>query len=272
MKRNSLSSNHKPPLLIRGYLFSRFWLGNGLSFVKACFAGFWLGVLSQKQLLLASEYIYDHDCMYRDEEYIMRGLFSWEQMAVHRYFKGCKRLLLIGAGTGREVLALMRQGYQVDGFECNARLREHANGLLARNGFAPGIQPAAPNTCPDTGRKYDGLIVGWGAYTHVRPRETRTAFLKGLRTLVDAGAPILLSFVTRSGRGPRYRIIAAIANTLRWLLRRDRIEIGDDLDPHPGRAFTESEIDGELREGGFALAFYSTQLYGGHAVGLASES
>ena len=42
----------------------------------------------------------------------------------------CKRLLVAGAGGGREVLALYKSGYEVDGFECHPELVALANTML----------------------------------------------------------------------------------------------------------------------------------------------
>jgi hypothetical protein len=56
---------------------------------------------------------------------------------------------------------------------------------------------------------------------------------------------------------------------LRRLRQREKIELGDALEPEYVHYFTQNEIAGELREGGFALQYYGEDPYG-HAVGMAS--
>ena len=67
---------------------------------------------------------------------------------IARYFQNAKRLLLVGAGGGREVLALIRLGYEVHGVECNPELVRVANTLLEEQGLPPSVQFAPPDTCP----------------------------------------------------------------------------------------------------------------------------
>jgi hypothetical protein len=52
-------------------------------------------------------------------------------------------------------------------------------------------------------------------------------------------------------------------------LRREHLEVGDDLSPNYVHHFTQREIELELSESGFDLQFYSDRQYG-HAVGRAS--
>jgi hypothetical protein len=176
--------------------------------------------------------------------------------------------LIVGVGGGREALALRKLCYQVDGFECHPELLEYANGLLEREGLTPDIKRAPRDLCPAGGRIYDGLIVGWGAYMLIRGRQRRIEFLRQLRSQTEVGSPVLLSFFTRSYDGLYFRLIMAIGNTIRWLLRRDYLEMGDDLSPNYVHHFTRREIAAELRESGFEIKFYSDKQYG-HAVGIA---
>src|SRR6476620_9831721 len=84
--------------------------------LQAVLTGFWLGILGRDCLPLLDQLIYDECQVFDTEEWNRRGFFEWEKAALDRYFAGCKHLLVGGAGGGREVLALLRQGYDADGF------------------------------------------------------------------------------------------------------------------------------------------------------------
>lgn len=242
---------------------------------RACFAGFWLGILKRETIDLANMFVYDKMDMYRKDEYNRSGLFRWEEKMVDKYFKGCKSLLVAGAGGGREVLALSRLGYDVDGFECNRDLVERVNEFLKKEGLNSNIQLVPPNQCPDSTRIYDGLIIGWGVYMHIQGREQRISFLKKLRSQTRAMAPILLSFYFRSESPLYFRIVATIGNVIRLVLGRDCLETGDtflyisDFNQYI-HCFAKDEIDSELHEGGFQLDSCCTEEYG-HAIGIASK-
>ncbi|HEV8722566.1 MAG TPA: SAM-dependent methyltransferase [Candidatus Binatia bacterium] len=259
------------PLGIRIYLFSYRLLMRQFAFFNALLAGFCLGLLRREHLYLVNKIYYDNSKSLHDEEYNQRGLRDWERKVINKYFQQAKSLLVAGVGGGREVLALRRIGYAVDGFDCNPGLVECANALLKKEGFVPDLQYVPEDQCPDYARKtYDGVIVGWGVYMHIQGRQPRIRFVQTLRSRTREDCPILLSFFHRSGAEARFKVIATVGNILRRILRREVLEVGDDLFHFMSvHFFTRKEIETELHEGGFRLNFYSA-LGEGHAVGTAS--
>ena len=133
-------------------------------------------------------------------------------------------------------------------------------------GFDQYHEPA--NELPAGKKQYDGIIVGWAAYTLIAGKSSRTALLKQVRSRCAPGAPILLSFFHRSGDTPFYRLSTTIANAIRLLLRRSRLEIGDTLPVYFAHRFTEREIAEELTAAGFRPVLFQTTPYA-HAVGIA---
>jgi hypothetical protein len=87
----------------------------------------------------------------------------------------------------------------------------------------------------------------------------RVAFLRELRALLPAGAPVLLSFFTRDPATPRHRIVAAVARVVRRLRGGEPIELGDDLTPNYLHPFTEDEVASELADGGFRIVRFRLQ-------------
>jgi hypothetical protein len=238
------------------------------SVLRACFAGLWLGLLRPETLLDIDRVYYANAAKYTDSGYNRSGLWAWEREMITRFFGRCQRLLIVGAGGGREVLALTQLGFEAQGLECNHKLVLAANLLLAEEKLPPTVQYAPPNTCPDTGTSYDGLVVGWGAYMLIQGRAQRIALLRSMRNQTPPDAPVLISFFSRPTSAKRFLIITVVGNVLRRLLGRERLELGDDLEPEYVHYFTQEEIATELQEGGFKLVFYNSQPYG-HAVGIA---
>lgn len=236
------------------------------------FAGFWLGVLKKEALHLIDKFYYDYNKMYLDREYNKSGLRNWEKRALERYFQRSKKILVIGAGGGREVLALLRLGYEVYGVECHPQLVKLANELLKEEGFTPNVRLISRDQCPKSDKVYDGIIIGWGAYMLIQGKKQRITFLKDLNARARGRSPILLSFFYRPDATRKklyFGSIAVIANIIRRCLgRRDWVEVGDDL-ALTGHVhyFTREEIISELHKGGFELVFFSQYNYG-HAVGL----
>lgn len=253
--------------LLNWYFRSAKRLESSNAFSKACLNGVWLGVLKREDLHAIDKLYYDSraDSKYCNEQYNRRGLRIWERRMVDRYFTQCKSLLVAAVGGGRELLALRQSGYDVDGFECNHRLAEYANELLRKEGLVPNVKLAPRDRCPDLGRKYDGLIVGWATYTYIQGRKHRVEFLKQLRAQGKANAPILLSFYTRSHDELYLKVIHAIGNSMRRIMRRDLLALGDDLIPHYVHRFTEKELAAELGDAEYELKFYSAEECG-HAV------
>ncbi|MGB3757360.1 MAG: hypothetical protein WBA07_13450 [Rivularia sp. (in: cyanobacteria)] len=265
---NIKSKNY--PFDVKLYFFTRKKLDKLFVIFNACLSGIWLGMLNKETMHLIDEYYYDNQQMYRWEEYNKAGLWKWEKKVIDKYFDKCKTLLLLGAGGGREVLALSKLGYEVDGCECNPQLVEFGNQLIEKEGLTSNIQLVERDASLDNGKLYDGIIVGWGAYMLIQGREKRIAFLKNLRNQINENSPILLSFFSMSGNNLYFKIVNKVSNSLRWITRKNALEFGDDLVPNFVHYFTQEQIASELQEAGFKLKMYSSNEYG-HAVGIANE-
>lgn len=259
--------------LARAYVAWQRWRRRAAQAWDAVQAGAWLGILGRESLHAVDDVYYRASAAYRDEGHNLRGLFAWEEEALRGFFAPGGSLLLVGAGGGREVLALSERGYRVEGHECNPALAAYAKELLRRRECAGTVALLARDAAPAGEGVFDGVIVGWSAYMLVAGRERRVALLRGLRRRVEEGAPVLLSFWTRSPRDHRARRVRAVAAPIRALLRREPPEPGDDLAPNFVHRFTEAEVEAELRAAGFRLTRFQPEGDGpydsGWAVGIA---
>jgi hypothetical protein len=241
--------------------------------LNAIFAGVWLGILDRKVWQMADGIFYDNDPMYQDESYNRSGLWDWEAEIISKYFPSCQQILLAGAGGGREIYALSKQGYKVDGFECNPQFVEYANKFLQQENIDSQVILAPRDCCPQFERVYNGAIIGWGAYTNIQGKQHRIEFLKQMRSYLQPGSPILLSFFPRTTDTNFLKLIAFLGNAIAKIRNLESIEIGDSLFPHRifVHYFTKIEIQQELEQAGFELDFYDDREYG-RAVGIAIEN
>ena len=124
-------------------------------------------------------------------------LFSWERDWFERRLPGPRsRVLVGGAGEGREVFALERRGFRVDAFDPSIRaldLLPSAHRKVAQASYAdldPGLSGVGPLKWLQ-GRRYDAMLFGWGSFAHLLTDVGRLSALRAAARLTDG--PILLS-------------------------------------------------------------------------------
>lgn len=257
-------------MIARSYLRLEYLWRRARLPAQAAFKGVCLGVMGRRALHAVDEAMYRERPIYHTAEHNTRGWFDWEQEAL-AHFPSSGRIAVIGAGGGREVLALARQGHEAVGYECNPALVATAERLLAEQalGARASVALLPRDAVPAADRPFDAVIVGWSAYMLIIGSEARIRFLRGIRQMVDPGAPVLISFFTREGDGAYLRTVARVAGPLRRLLRREPVEMGDNLSPNYVHHFTRDEVERELRAGGFRMAAFSPQGNGAYASGFA---
>lgn len=153
-----------------------------------------------------------------------QGLFEWEIAAISASpFPSSGRILLGGAGGGRELKALIGRGYEVVAFEPSEALAQGAM-LVAAPGRAVVViadygdlvraieRHSGPLMPQLSDMSFDGVILGWGSLSHVLGADERSALFRALRTLAPT-APVLLSYLAATApvRGRRLRVRKALA-------------------------------------------------------------
>jgi hypothetical protein len=131
------------------------------------------------------------------------GLLGWEHEILAPPFPSRGRILIGGAGGGREVMALIARGYQVVAFDPAPELVragsptvEAAGGTLLHASYADIVRAAngEPTPLGDVfATPFDGVLLGWGSLSLVITDDERLAILRALRDLVP-NAPVALSF------------------------------------------------------------------------------
>jgi hypothetical protein len=137
---------------------------------------------------------YSGKAYYREQPYRDRGLWPFEERAVTRFFPAPPaRILVPGAGTGREMLALLARDYQVEGIEPTERMVELADRELLARGAPPLRRMTLQQWVRQPAGRYDAILTGWAMWTHILHHDDRVAALRAFRQVCPAG-PLLLSF------------------------------------------------------------------------------
>lgn len=233
---------------------------------SALHQGIWLGLLDGPGLQAATERYYATPGRYTGAYHNEAGFLGWEGALIERYFGACRTVLVGAAGGGREVLALARRGVAVDAFDCSPTLVATAQRVLAAQGLSATIRLAPPDVVPDGLGTYDGVILGWGAYSHVVGRAARVALLRALAAHLRPAGPLLFSFQTRPGDPAAQRSfewIRATARAVRVARRSSATpELGDTLPGYFAHKFTRSEIEVEAAAAGLAIEHFRELEYG----------
>ena len=262
---------------LRGYVRSSRARNQLVERLDAALEGFWLGLLDPEVLGSLDEAFYqqfaeqvgDGRATYGEDEHNLRGLFGWEVAALEAHFPPAGRVIVTGAGGGREVVALRNRGLDAIGYEPNAELVAAGRDLLSREGLPQALHPMGRDAFPADAPSCEAVIVGWASYMHVVGRARRVSFLRAARTRLPGGAPILLSFFLREPDSWRFDAVARVAGAVGRLRGREPVELGDRLEGHYRHHFVEEEVRRELEDGGFRMVEFAPKPYA-HAVGLAA--
>ena len=72
----------------------------------------------------------------RTDAVIFSGLMPWEEAWCSRVLKPGDHILLVGCGSGGDLLALLERGDQVDGLDPSRSAIDLARSVLLRRGFS----------------------------------------------------------------------------------------------------------------------------------------
>ena len=134
---------------------------------------------------------------WQDPAYIADTLFDWEQLSISTYFpRAPASILVLAAGKGRELRALQMQGYSVFGVEMDPECLEVARRTTSPIGLLGTIQASfldiAESTCDLPEMTFEGIIIGWGALTHLSSNKMAVRLFRRLSEQYP-GTPIVMS-------------------------------------------------------------------------------
>lgn len=153
------------------------------------------------------------------------GFLPWEEELVERFVPANTRLLLIGCGSGRDLVAFAQRGCDVTGVEPAAAALELARRALADRGLSATLVQGFFDDVTLAGG-FDVAIFSYYCYASIPESRRRIACLQQAAALLKPGGCVVLSHACQSVR-PR-RIAIGLARAMGALSRSDwRIEAGD---------------------------------------------
>ena len=192
----------------------------------------------------------------RDDEIAM-GLTSWEEDLVARFIAPGAEVLVVGAGTGRDVIALAQRQCRVTGIEPSAAALGIGRRALAERGLPATLIEGFFEDVDVAGR-FDVVIFSNCTYNSIPGARRRGAALRKAALLSDGG-PVVVSYTVM--RGPS-RAIIRLAARLGALSGSDwRAEPGDRAIVHSGalhgyvHGFQPGEVEAEAAAAGLKLVF-----------------
>lgn len=199
------------------------------------------------------------------ENYIASGLMTWERAFYPRFLKPDERVLLIGCGTGRDLLALLELGYRAEGLDVGPHCTATARQLLQKRALDIPLYTGAIETIGLPGR-FDAFIFSWFCYSYIPQAATRIHVLRKLREHLNPGGRILVTYVP--AKTPRRRLLVRLAQFVAWFSGSGwRPEYGDVLHigdrsryvVHYEHQFTREGLEGEAPAAGLTVAFHEGQ-------------
>lgn len=205
-----------------------------------------------------------------------QGLFGWEKALLARLqLPSPARVLLAGAGGGRELRQLVARGDQVFAFEPVAELcagwRGTSDGRagveIVQGAYQDLVRLAGNGDGPLAGLRgpFDLVWLGWGSFTHVTVATEQAAVLASVRSLAPA-APVIASFYLHPLVLKRDGGIARLRRALRRLLghlggrnETASVEYWDNV----GFTYTysEAELRALFHAAGYSVAAFEPDPY-----------
>jgi len=208
------------------------------------------------------------DRMWRDADLddtdIDAGFFLWEQPIVTRFVKPADRVLVVGCGMGRDLIAFCRMGCSTTGMEPLASARTMAEKVLRDRGLSATVLPWYVEDWTIDG-EFDVISLLACPYSLIPGTDRRVAMLADARARLSPGGRILFSFLPSSNIGPRSERSLTLSRLVGRICRSDwLVESGDQfirIDGEPltfmyEHVFSAGELEQEVARAGLRIAFH----------------
>jgi SAM-dependent methyltransferase len=192
---------------------------------------------------------------------VARGLFDWEKQFYGPFLAAGDRVLVVGCGSGRDLIPLLEQGCRAEGLEPVAACADLARARVAARGLSAPVYTADIAAATLSGR-YDVVIFSWFCYSYIPQRAQRIAVLRRVKDHLTTGGRILITYILArpAPRRSTWRLarIASQLSAADW-----RPEYGDVFVARPDTGcihfehhFAPAEIEAEARAAGLAVQLH----------------
>jgi SAM-dependent methyltransferase len=194
------------------------------------------------------------------EEDVASGLMDWERNLVERFVPPGATVLVVGAGSGRDVIPLVERGCSVTGVEPAATSLDMARRLLRERHLSATLIEGFFEDVAVPGR-FDVVMFSYYSYSYIPESRRRIAALRKAADHLSDGGRILVSHAPLPSPRP---ILIRVARITAALCRTDwRLEPGDVITAHSGgfhaytHAFQGGELEREAAEAGLQIVYRS---------------
>jgi SAM-dependent methyltransferase len=198
----------------------------------------------------------------RAEGYILSGLMPWEKALYDRFLKPADRILVVGCGTGRDLIALLKLGYRVEGLDVPPRTIAVVRQVLAKEGLSAELYTAPIETVALPG-SYDVFIFSWFCYGYIPQADIRIGVLRKLKPHLNPGGRILISYLP--AERPPHVLAVRLTRLVARLTGSDwQPQLGDVVGPPGGQRacihyehqFVDGEFESEAHAAGLRVVFH----------------
>jgi SAM-dependent methyltransferase len=189
------------------------------------------------------------------------GLMPWEDDLVARFVPPGSRVLLVGCGSGRDLVALAERGCRMTGIDPAERALRIAGRLLRERELSATLLEGFFEDTPLPDR-FDALIFSYYCYAFIPEARRRVEALRKAAGLLESGGHILVSHASSSVRARRGAI--ALGRLMGAVCRSDwRLEPGDLVWENRSRrrsysythTFEAGELEAEAASAGLEPVF-----------------
>ncbi|MFI5179169.1 MAG: class I SAM-dependent methyltransferase [Vicinamibacterales bacterium] len=194
---------------------------------------------------------------------VASGLMPWEEDLVARFLKAGDRVLVVGSGTGRDLVALAERGYRVTGVEPSWKASAVAERALQQRGLSAEIVGAFFEDAAIAG-PFEAIVFSYYCYCYIPESARRVAILRKASALLAPGGRVVVSYFARTRGSPP---LTAVARVTARLSRSDwHPQEGDVLYPlaaadrarplfHFEHVFVPGEVDEEGASAGLQVSY-----------------
>ena len=208
--------------LIRRALFSLAWgvawscdvAGRAVTYAAA-------GALTRDELRAAIAQGWEHYGV--DEAFVLSGLQPWEAELFDRVLRPGDRILVVGCGTGRDLIALLRRGHRVEGLEPAGGPLAIARRMLDKLELRAVLRQGDVETS-ELGGAFDVVVFSPFCYGYIPESRARVAALAKAKRALEPGGRIVVAYTpVRDRRTPLIRLTRLVSRLAR-----------SDWTPEPG--------------------------------------
>lgn len=188
------------------------------------------------------------DRFYRDHTTHDSSLLRWEAEIVNTFVRPGFDVLLVGCGSGRDLLPLVENGCRVTGIDASGAAITIAESILQTRGRSALLLTGFFEDLPIAGR-FEIVIFSYYAYASIPMSRRRRAALVKATALLKPGGHVVVS---HAAGGTRPGVVVAQLGRIAGALSRSdwRMEPGDvlwsDRSNEPSISYTHIFEDGEL--------------------------